>query len=325
MNKNLVYSALLSLATTLVALGAAELVLRMKNSSMKNYDIEIWRYTKELKADSADPSLGREHIKNASALLQSVEIRLNDWGLRGAPVKTPAPKRRILFLGGSIVLGWGVPEQDTISVRLQQMLQDEGEDVEVLNGGVANYNAERYVERFLTQLEGLNPSDIVVQYFLRDAEKLDPAGNNILLRNSEFALTTWIAFSRLANRSGEQSPVDHYRDVYRDSQPGFMEMKKKLKVLADYAHAHDIRLFLAMTPDVHALGNYPFGFVHDRMKAIAGELGMRYVDFLPALQKRPPEELWTIPGDLHPNAIAHHLMADALLPVIRLPSGAAAR
>jgi hypothetical protein len=74
-NKNLILSAVLSLATTLVALGVAELVLRIKNSSMKNYDIEIWRYAKELKTDSPDPSLGREHVKNAAALLQSVEIR----------------------------------------------------------------------------------------------------------------------------------------------------------------------------------------------------------------------------------------------------------
>jgi lysophospholipase L1-like esterase len=325
MKKSIVYSAALGLATTLVALGAAELVLRVKNSTMKNYDIETWRYAKELKVVSLDPDLGLEPARNASAILQSVEIRLNEWGLRGGPVRAPEPKRRILFLGGSIVLGWGVPEQDTISVRLQQLLQDEGEDAEVLNGGVANYNAERYVERFLTRLKGLNPTDIVVQYFLRDAEKLDPAGDNILLRHSEFALTTWIALSRLASRSGSQSPGDRYRDDYREDQPGYIEMKKKLKMLTDYTHSHGIRLYLAITPDVHDLPNYHSGFVHDRMKAIAGELGMQYIDFLPALEKRPPEELWTIPGDLHPNALAHHLMADALLPVIRLPSGTATR
>ena len=201
MNNNLVYSALLCVASTIVALGAAELVLRVKNSSMKNYDIEMWRYAKELKIASPDPSLGHEHLKNASALLQSVDIRLNEWGLRGGPVMVPAPKRRILLLGGSITLGWGVPELETISARLQQRLRDEGEDVEVLNSGVGNYNAERYIGRFFTQLERLNPTDIVVQYFLRDAEKLDPGGGNILLRNSDLAVTTWIAFSRLANKS----------------------------------------------------------------------------------------------------------------------------
>ena len=325
MNKNLIYTALLCVASTALAAGGIELMLRIKNSSMKNYDIEMWRYAKELKVPSPDPSLGHEHIRNASALLQSVEIRLNEWGLRGGPVMVPAPKRRILILGGSIPMGWGVPEQDTVSARLQQRLRDEGEDVEVLNGGVGNYNAERYIERFFTQLEGLKPTDIVVLYFLRDAERLDPGGGNILLRNSALAVTTWIAFTRLANKSGEQSLVDHYKDVYREDQPGYIEMKKRLKMLAAYAHAHNVRLYMAMTPDVHDLANYRFDFIHDRMKSIAHDDGMQYVDLLPALGKRPPEDVWAMPGDPHPNAIAHGLMADALLPAIRLPSSAPSR
>ncbi|HTB04953.1 MAG TPA: hypothetical protein VK804_31155 [Bradyrhizobium sp.] len=325
MNKNFLYTALLCAASIAVTAGGIELLLRIKNSSMKSYDIEMWRYANELKVPSPDPDLGHEHVKNASALLQSVNIRLNEWGLRGGPVMVPPPKRRILFLGDSITFGWGVPEQDTITARLQQRLRDEGEDVEVLNGGVGNYNAERYIKRFFIQLKALNPTDIVVQYFLRDAEKLDPGGGNILLRNSEFAVTIWIAFTRLANKSGEQSLVDHYKDIYREDQPGYIEMKNQMKMLADYAKVHDIRLYLAMTPDVHDLANYRFGFIHDRMKAIANDLGMRYIDLLPALGKRPPEEIWAMPGDPHPNAIAHGLMADALLPVIRLPSSAPSR
>ena len=325
MNKNFLYTALLCAASIAVTAGGIELLLRIKNSSMKSYDIEMWRYANELKVPSPDPDLGHEHVKNASALLQSVNIRLNEWGLRGGPVMVPPPKRRILFLGDSITFGWGVPEQDTITARLQQRLRDEGEDVEVLNGGVGNYNAERYIKRFFIQLKALNPTDIVVQYFLRDAEKLDPGGGNILLRNSEFAVTIWIAFTRLANKSGEQSLVDHYKDVYREDQPGYIEMKNQMKMLADYAKVHDIRLYLAMTPDVHDLANYRFGFIHDRMKSIANDLGMRYVDLLPALGKRPPEEIWAMPGDPHPNAIAHGLMADALLPVIRLSSSAPSR
>jgi lysophospholipase L1-like esterase len=325
MNKNFLYTALLCAASIAVTAGGIELLLRIKNSSMKSYDIEMWRYANELKVPSPDPDLGHEHVKNASALLQSVNIRLNEWGLRGGPVMGPPPKRRILFLGDSITFGWGVPEQDTITARLQQRLRDEGEDVEVLNGGVGNYNAERYIKRFFIQLKALNPTDIVVQYFLRDAEKLDPGGGNILLRNSEFAVTIWIAFTRLANKSGEQSLVDHYKDVYREDQPGYIEMNNQMNMLADYAKVHDIRLYLAMTPDVHDLANYRFGFIHDRMKAIANDLGMRYIDLLPALGKRPPEEIWAMPGDPHPNAIAHGLMADALLSVIRLPSSAPSR
>jgi GDSL-like Lipase/Acylhydrolase family len=318
MNKNAIFSTMLFVLSTILAIGAAELVLRIKNNSMKNYDIEMWRYAKELKIPSKNPRLGHEHVKNASALLQSVNVRTNEWGLRGGSVEQPAQGRRILVLGGSITLGWGVPEEATMTVRLEQMLRANGEKVEVLNAGVGNYNAERYVERFFEQLRHLNPSDILVHYFLRDAEKLDPGGGNFILHNSELAVTLWIAANRLLNTSGERSLVDHYNDVYREDRLGFIEMKGSLKKLADYARSKKIRIFLAMVPDVHNLKNYQFGFVHEHMKRLAAEYDYHYIDLLPALGALSPEEIWAMPGDPHPNARGHELMAAAIAPILAI-------
>jgi lysophospholipase L1-like esterase len=315
-NKSAVYSVILAVVSTLAALALAEGILRVKNNAMRNYDIEMWRYAKDLKVASPDPRLGHDHVRNASAVLQSVSIRTNEWGLRGGPVATVAPRRRILFLGGSVTLGWGVPEEQTVTQRVQRILRGSGEDVEVLNGGVGNYNTERYVERFFVELSGLDPTDIVVQYFLRDAEKLDPDGGNFLLRHSELALTMWVAATRLIEANGERSMVEHYENVYRDDQPGFIAMKDSLQRLADYGRAHNIRLYFAMTPDVHNLQNYPFGFIHDKMKKIAEADGYQYVDLLPAFGKLGPEQVWAMPGDPHPNALGHELMAKALAPML---------
>src|SRR5207244_2241722 len=107
--------------TFIMSAGAAEGILRLKNASMKNYDIEMWRYGRELKYASELAMLGHEHLPNAKATLQSVEIRTNAWGLRGGPVsERPAQGgRRILMLGSSIALGWGVPEDRTVSSLLQ--------------------------------------------------------------------------------------------------------------------------------------------------------------------------------------------------------------
>jgi lysophospholipase L1-like esterase len=318
MSRNAIFSILLAVVSTVIALGAGEAVLRIKNSAMNNYDIEMWRYAKELKAPSEDPRLGHDHIKNASAVLQSTLIRTNEWGLRGGPVQPRDPSiRRILFLGGSITLGWGVPEDETVTADLARMFAAAGHPAEVLNGGVGNYNAERYVERFFTELEGLQPSDIVVQYFLRDAEQLDPGGGNIFLRNSELAVTMWIAAHRLMDKTGEQSLVDHYKAVYQEDAPGYQTMRAALKKLADYAKANGIRIYLAMTPDVHDLKNYEFGFIHERMRRIAAEDGYVYVDLLPAFGTLAPEKVWAMPGDPHPNALGHRLMAQAIFPVIR--------
>lgn len=317
MRKQLFFSGATFVLSVLISVFAAEGILRLKNSSMKNYDIEMWRYARELKTPSPQPELGHDHIKNGSAILQSVEVRTNDWKLRGGPVSPRSDvKRRILFLGGSITLGWGVPEGETISSRIELALREKGERVDVLNGGVGNYNAERYVQRFFSELEGLKPTDIVVQYFLRDAEKLDQSSGNWLLRNSELAVTMWIAANRLLNRSGESSLIEHYKQVYRDDQPGFIEMQRQLRQLADYAGKNKIRLYFAMTPDVHNLKDYPFVFIHDKMRAIAQADGYTFVDLLPALSNLSPEQIWAMPGDPHPNSLGHKLMADALLPVL---------
>jgi lysophospholipase L1-like esterase len=321
--RNSLISAALMLVSLTLCLFAAEGFLRLKNSAMTNYDIEMWRYSNELKQKSDDPALDFDHLHSKSALLQSTEIRLNTWGLRGPEVAPLKPgERRILFLGGSITLGWGVPEDCTVEVRLERMLNAHGEPAQVLNGGVGNYNAERYVSRFFKELTGLKPTDVVVHYFLRDAEDLPPGGGNILLRHSELAVTLWIAYHRLYDKQGEASLVEHYRKVYDPNAPGFKVARAKLRELADYARANNIRIYLAMMPDVHNLVDYKFGFVHDIMRKLAADDGYTYVDLLPGMLGYPPEKLWAMPGDPHPNAFGHELMARAIFPVLSKTSPA---
>jgi len=319
-SRGAVASIALMLVSFAVALAVGEAVLRLKNRSMTTYDIEMWRYANDLKVKSDDPRLDFDHVKSKSSVLQNATIRLNDWGLRGGPVEpVPPGGRRILFLGGSIALGWGVSEEQTVEARLERKLRDAGEHAQVLNGGVGNYNAERYVSRYFKELAGLNPTDIVVHYFLRDAEDLPAGGGNAVLRHSELAVTLWIAFHRLFDKTGEQSLVDHYTAVYRPDAPGFVEMQRQLEALADDARAHQRRIYLVMTPDVHNLVDYKFGFVHDTMRRVAETNGYTYVDLLPAMRGRPPQDLFAMPGDPHPNALGHALMADAIFPVVAQP------
>jgi hypothetical protein len=111
----------------------------------------------------------------------------------------------------------------------------------VLNGGVGNYNAGRYVSHFLKDWKSVEPTDIVVHYFLRDAEDLQSGGGSFLLRHSELAVTLWIAYHHLLDRQGEQSLIDHYKAVYRPDAPGFRVMNEKLEELAEYAKTRHIR------------------------------------------------------------------------------------
>lgn len=319
MNRSTVFSIFLFVASTLFSIGIAEGVLRVKNASMRNYDIEMWRYARELKMRSPNNALGHEHIPNAAATLQSVEIRTNEFGLRGGPVREPAPARRILFLGSSITLGWGVPEDETVSALVEEQLKARGEDVEVLNAGIGNYNAARYVALYETHLRPLKPTDIVVHYFLRDAEELDPGGGNFLLRHSQLAVTLWIAYSRLAGETGERSLSDHYQKLYAPGSRSFARASEALEHLAALARQDGVRIYLAIVPDVHNLDEYKFGFIHERVRALAENLGYKFADLLPAFGNLSPQQVWAMPGDPHPNALGHKLMADRIVELLSIP------
>lgn len=213
-------------------------------------------------------------------------------------------------------MGWGVPEDETVEAQLEKMPRSTGQTDQVLNGGVGNYNTVRYVSRFFKEMTDLRPTDIVVHYFLRDAEDLRAEPGNIILRHSEIAVTLWAAYHRLLDRSGKGSLVSHYRGIYRPDSAGFLRMKDMLSKLAAYAKHHNFRIYLVMVPDIHNLIDYKFDFVHDIMRQIAAQDGYVFIDLLPALRGRPPQNLFAMPGDPHPNALGQRLMAEAIFPAI---------
>ncbi len=314
-NIDIVLSFFLFLISTSVGLGTAEVILRAKNSRMDNYDIEIWKYAKDLKIKSENPDLDYEHLKNKKGTYQNINFRINERGLRGDKVKNSV-ERRILFLGGSITLGWGVNEEDVVTNRVEKLFLKNGEDVEVLNGGMLNYNTNRYVTRFFEKLKDLQPTDIVINYFLRDAEDLKPTKPNYLLRNSQLAVTVWTAFNRTINSRGQNSMEEYYRSLYKKNSIGFQIMERNLEKLADYAETNNIRIYLVMIPDINNLIDYKFDYIHSIIEGIAKSNKYIFIDTLPQFRGISFESLYAMPGDPHPNAFGHKIIAEKIFPVL---------
>ena len=289
-------------------------MLRFSNSSMKNYNIEMWKYSGSLKKLSENKILGHEHKLNTSAILQSVEIRTNEYGLRDESIKNLNAKRRILSLGSSIALGWGVNENKTMTHILEKKLRARGQDVDVLNAGIGNYNALRYTTLYFEKLYNLKPTDIIVNFFLRDAEVLEIGGGNILLRNSQLAVTLFDLYNRTFNKTGEKTIVDHYKKLYNKDARGYKIAIDSLKRLSDSAKKDGINIYLTMIPDIHNLTDYKLSFIHDLMKANAEKLGFVYIDMYPMFKGLKPKQIWAMKGDPHPNAFGHELMAEAIYP-----------
>ena len=313
--KTIFVNALFFLFTLVIGLGLAEGVLRVKNADQKNYNIEMWRYAKLLKVQSADPELGHEHRPGTHAKLENVEIRINRLGMRGAdPDLTDTSKKRILILGSSNTLGWGVREEETMAAQLQQAL---GDKAVVMNAGIGNYNAARYVSLYEKRLQEVKPDIVVIHCFIRDAEVIPPGGGNFFLRHFQLGVMLHTLIHELSFSHKDASGlVDHYKKMYAPGSPGLEAMKTAMKRLDALSKEQKFKVILTMVPDIHAVKPYPFGFIHETMWELAATYGWTFVDFGPPLEQVPQSELWVMPGDPHINAKGQKIMAETLLPAL---------
>lgn len=294
----------------------AEFALRLFTSNGKNYDIEMWKYAKLLKVPSENAVIGHEHKKNSKARLQNVEIKTNSYGMRGAEPALDA-NRKMLFLGSSITMGWGVSEDQVFTSLIKDMFSEQETTVEILNAGVGNYNTARYVENFFVNLTDIRPTDIIVHYFLNDAEILQNSTGNFLTRNSQLAVLVWKIYQTYYGSVSNHSLDEHYKSIYSNSNIGLNIMQEYFIALVKYCNENNIEVTLAMVPDIHQLDEYPFEYIHTYMKNFAIQNNIKYVDFLDDFRKYKSHELYNMPTDPHPNSLGHRLMAERLFPVIK--------
>ena len=298
-----------------IALLVAEGLLRLKNSDMSNYDIEMWKYSNELKQLSENELIGHIHKKNSSSMLQSVEIRTNSLGLRGDESLLTCCDRSILFLGSSITLGWGVQEKFTVSEVLNSKFQNK---IAFLNGGIGNYNTVRYVKNYLNNLSGIKPETIIIQYFINDAEKLVINQGNFFLKNSQLAVTLWSVYQKTKASLEGVSLEEYYKQVYKEDSQGFIEMQNALDQIMEHSIENDVRVIVAMTPDIHSMNPYKFNYIHDIMEKESYQRGFEFIDLLDSfLEIDDSVDIFAMPGDPHPNKIGHMVMAEHIFEYLK--------
>ena len=125
---NLLASVLTLLVTLVVLAGLFELGVRLFVDNGMNFNLEMWKYARDVKQRSADPLIGHEHRPFAQAHLMGVDVATNSIGHRDHeyPVERQPGVPRIIMLGDSFIEGWGVPFDETITKRLERLFQDSG-------------------------------------------------------------------------------------------------------------------------------------------------------------------------------------------------------
>ena len=103
--------------------------------------------------------------------------RINQGGYRGPfrPAGEHPGVLRVLVLGESCTFGYGVPNADTFSSRLEEILARHGRNVEVLNAGVIGYTVRQGLERYRAFGRDYR-ADFVVAAFGEVNEHFDAGG-----------------------------------------------------------------------------------------------------------------------------------------------------
>jgi lysophospholipase L1-like esterase len=308
-----------------VALGLGEIVVRAAFHGSMDFDMEMWKYATQIKVPSDDPRVVHEHRPNGKAFLMGTDVTTNSFGLReGERSKAKPPGTyRIVALGDSITMGWGVAQDMTFPAQLERMLNakppkgfPQGQRYEVLNLGVGNYNTVQEVMRLKNLGLAFNPDLVILGYFINDAEPTPKPTRGFLIEHSY--LFAFAASRMRLLKPSTGTYLDYYRGLYGDDQPGWKAAQAALSDFVSITREHSMPAVMFIIPEMHELGDrYPFADIHRRLEQVGAAIGLPVVDLFPALKGRKPESaLWVSPLDAHHNAEAQGLLAKGMYEAI---------
>jgi GDSL-like Lipase/Acylhydrolase family len=324
MSRERLFTGLVVAATAVLIALALETFVRLAVDDGMQFDLEMWKYAREVKRVSADPRIGHEHRPGATAHLMGVDVATNSHKFRDREIRfeRTADTLRIMMLGDSLTFGWGVPNDKTFVKRLEALIGATGVQAEVINAGVGNYNTSMEVAAYLAEGHRFRPDIVVLNYFINDAEQTPRYDTHWLERNSAayvyFASRIDVAMRMLG--LGSRRPWDDYlKNLYDPSSPasGWTEVEAAVALLAEFCRARGTMVLVTNLPELRQLKPYPFDRERMMVRALADRLDLLYLDLLPAVDDLEPSRLWVTPMDPHPNSLADERFAAAIFDFLR--------
>ncbi len=304
--------------TLIVLFCVIEIALRVSYPLYSNYNTEMWRYSSELKRVSSYPGLSHEHVPNNTSSLYGVRITTNTLGLRADReymIPKPRSVKRILVLGDSITMGWGVDFSDTFAQILETKLNKyykENSSFEVINGGVGNYNSLCELAT-LKKLMKLEPDIIILAYYINDIEKTPySSGIGHLIKKSVYLYSfLFDKYVKLKYRKGNNYK-QYYSGLYQDEKLR-KNARNAIKEMIGIANQNSIPFILMNIPEFHNFKSNEFKMVRKFLDGIVKEhREIFFIDLLENFKNRDAATFWVSMEDPHPNKKGNMIIADRL-------------
>lgn len=267
-------------------------------------------------------------------------VRTNKLGLRDKEYsdKKKTAAKRVLILGDSFTFGAGVVDDDAVfpellEKKLNAEFSKAGTAVEVLNGGIPGSLTDIWVKLLLAEEKLFEPDTVLVVFFLRDGTRtasiggfFGPIRDEIKARNERSLLYHYSYLFRLYQDTQDRTYLaekysKEMNDAYLGSKDQTQEWetaKANILRIKQISEQNKASVGLVVFPVLVELNNnYPFQQAVDLIVRFARENGIPTHDLLPAFMGKNGPDLWVSPFDQHPNAVAHKIAADSILPFLR--------
>lgn len=320
----------ISLLITLLFL---EVALRIVLRRSMILDLEMWKYANIIKEVDSDSNIVFTHRPNASGYFMGTTISTNKFGDRDeeylTQIQKPNSVYRIVVIGDSVTLGWGIDAKDTFAKKLEQKLNDYiSRDshivsrVEVINMGIGNYNTTQEVHHFIR--DGLNyqPDMILVGYILNDAEPVPKIRSNFISRRSYLYVLGYSSIDHILRLIGVKPGYQqYYSGLYSNNNDGWKHIEESLELLIESADRIGSKVVIASIPELRSVGSsYIFSFVDQKLKDFGSKKNVEVISLYPIFSNfdsdRKKEKLWVSPKDSHPSSLAHDIIANELAKTI---------
>jgi len=314
-----------SIVATLVTFGLGEAVVRLVASQRLIYNIEMVRYATKLKMRDPQGEVSHVHRPSSSAKLMGVDVSLNSLGDRGPELAEPrdTARKRVLVMGSSITMGWGVPLPQTFAATTEQLLNTQHPfgpqtSFEFVNAGIGNYNTVFQHALFRRQFPVVKPDMVVLHYFVSDVQPRTMGRNNPLLQHSYLAAFVFDRWSQVKLRFGGnyKDLFTFYSELYQDDSPAWAMTKQHVQEMREASEKAGAPFVIVITPDIHDLSpGTPYKALYDKIEKTFSGMGIRTVSTFDAFQKEfggDVSKVWIQADDPHPNAKGHALMANVL-------------
>lgn len=247
---------------------------------------------------------------------------INRFGVRGLEPDLEAFKKgpSLLFLGDSFTAGSGLEDyRDRFSEQVKSKVGDRWA-VETL--AIGGWDTDKEYEQLAAF--PVKPQRVVLQYYLNDiSQAVREAGEAYILRPEPLPFgVQWLSdhsylvnflhlqVFRAAQLVQKVTYWDRLRGHYEDPKLWALH-EAMLKKLIGYCQENGIALDMVVFPNLFDVeGSKP---IVNKVKAVFEVMGVKVIDLVETFEGRNPAEIVVNVSNAHPNAAAHHEVADVII------------